>query len=156
MDKKTDARIIQLLKNKKNLDEKSIKNCFLEAAKKQVSPIPIICTYHKLNEKEILEIIAKEFRSVYLDLKDVSIDKVLIEKVPVKIASYYKFVPISLENRNLTIAVPYPLDVKIQDEIRSHLGFSVKTVLSCEHDVMEMLKQYYGLGAAMVEKIISQ
>lgn len=76
--------------------------------------------------------------------------------MPVKIASYYKFLPISLENRNLTIAVPYPLDVKIKDEIRSHLGFGIKTVLSCEHDVMEILKQYYGLGAAMVEKIISQ
>ncbi len=156
MDKKTDARVVQLLKNKKNLDEKSIKNCFFEAAEKQISPIPLICNYYKLNEKEILETIAEGFRSVYLDLKSVSIDKALIEKVPVKIASYYKFLPISLENRNLMIAVPYPLDVKIQDEIRSHLGFSIKTVLSCEHDVMEMLKQYYGLGAAMVEKIISQ
>ena len=142
MDKKTDARIVQLLKNKKNLDDSSIKNCFLEAAKTHVSPIPIICKYHKLNEKEVLELIAEEFRSSYIDLKNVSIDKALIEKVPVKIASYYKFLPITLENRNLTIAVFYPLDVKIQDEIRSHLGFSIKTVLSCEHDVMERLKQY--------------
>ncbi len=156
MDKKTDARVIQLLKEKKNLDEKSLKNCFFEAAKKQISPIPLICAYHKLDEREILELIAAEFRSAYLDLRDVSIDKALIEKVPVKIASYYKFMPISLENRNLTIAVSYPLDVKIQDEIRSHLGFSIRTVLSCERDVMDRLKQYYGLGAAMVEKIISQ
>ncbi|MFH1093895.1 MAG: ATPase, T2SS/T4P/T4SS family [Candidatus Omnitrophota bacterium] len=156
MDKKIDAQVVQLLKNKKKLDDSSIKNCFLEAAKKQVSPIPIICALHKLDEKEILEIIASEFNNAYLDLKGVSIEKTLVEKVPVKIASYYKFLPISLENRNLTIAVPYPLDVKIKDEIRSHLGFGIKTVLSCEHDVMEILKQYYGLGAAMVEKIISQ
>ncbi len=156
MDKKTDARVVQLLKNKKNLDENSIKNCFSQAAKKQVSPIPIICNIHKLNEKEILEIITKEFRSAYLDLKGVSIEKALIDKVPVKIASYYAFLPITLENRNLTIAVAYPLDVKIQDEIRSHLGFNIKVVLSCEHDIVEMLKQYYGVAAEMVEKIISQ
>lgn len=156
MDKKTDAVVVQLLKNKKNLDDKSIKDCFFKAAKKQVSPIPIICSNHKLNEKEILKIIAAEFRIGFIDLKDISIESGLIQKIPVKIASYYNFLPITLENRNLTIAVPYPLDIKIQDEIRSHLGFSIKTVLSCENDVSERLKQYYGLGAEMVEKIISQ
>jgi type II secretory ATPase GspE/PulE/Tfp pilus assembly ATPase PilB-like protein len=156
MDKKIDARVIRLLKEKKNLDEENLQAIFIKADRKQNSPIPEIAASMQISEVEILEIIAEDFRLDYMDLRNSSIEKSLIKKVPVKIAAYYKFVPLSLENRLLTIARAYPLDIKILDEIRTHLGYSINLVLSTEQDVNEMLKQYYGLGASTVEKIIAQ
>jgi type II secretory ATPase GspE/PulE/Tfp pilus assembly ATPase PilB-like protein len=156
MDKKIDARVIRLLKEKKTLDEANLKSCFVQAEQKQNSPIPLISKSTQIPEVELLEIIAEEFRIEYIDLRSMVIDKNLTKKVPVKIASYYKFFPLSLENRLLTIARAYPLDIKIIDEIRTHLGYNVKVVLSTDQDVNEMLKKYYGLGAATVEKIIAQ
>ncbi|MFH1062056.1 MAG: ATPase, T2SS/T4P/T4SS family [Candidatus Omnitrophota bacterium] len=156
MDRKIDARVIRLLKEKKNLDEEDLKNCFIKAEKKQNSPIPEIAASTQISEVELLEIIAEDFRTEYVDLRNSLIEKSLIKKVPVKIAAYYKFAPLSIENRLLTIARAYPLDIKILDEIRTHLGYSVKVVLSTEQDVNEMLKKYYGLGASTVEKIIAQ
>ena len=157
MDKKTDALITQLLKKKNILsDEKVIQACFKEAEKKQCSPIPLLAKHSEFSEAELLDVIAQEFHIDRLDLKTTLIDKAPIQKVPVKIASYYKFVPIKLEDYILTIAAPYPLDVKKQDEIRTHLGYNIKIALSCEEDVLEMIKKHYGLGAATVEKIMAQ
>ncbi|MFH1459969.1 MAG: ATPase, T2SS/T4P/T4SS family [Candidatus Omnitrophota bacterium] len=156
MDKKTDTRIIGLLKNKKKLDEKKIQDFFDIAYTKQVSPIPLVAKESKLSEKELLEFLAKEFHIKYLDITDIVVDVTLIQRIPVKIASYFKFMPLFLENRILTVAVAYPLDIKIQDEIRTHLGYDVKIVLSCEHQVLEMLNKYYGWGADTVDKIIAQ
>ncbi|MBU1044989.1 MAG: Flp pilus assembly complex ATPase component TadA [Candidatus Omnitrophica bacterium] len=156
MDRKIDARVIRLLKETKNLDEENLKSCFIKAENKQNSPIPIIAANTQISEVELLEIIAQDFRTEYVDLRNTSIEKSLIKKVPVKIAAYYKFAPMHLENRLLTIARAYPLDIKILDEIRTHLGYSINVVLSTEQDVNEMLKKYYGLGASTVEKIIAQ
>ncbi|MBU1086229.1 MAG: Flp pilus assembly complex ATPase component TadA [Candidatus Omnitrophica bacterium] len=156
MDRKIDARVIRLLKETKNLDEENLKSCFIKAENKQNSPIPIIAANTQISEVELLEIIAQDFRTEYIDLRNSAIEKLLIKKVPVKIASYYKFAPLHLENRVLTIARAYPLDIKILDEIRTHLGYSINVVLSTEQDVNEMLKKYYGLGASTVEKIIAQ
>jgi len=156
MDKKTDARIIALLKEKKNLDESLIRGCFLEAENKQNSPLAFIAKRSNISEEEIIKTVASEFQMEYLELKNIEIDKALIKKIPVKVASYFKFLPVKLDNRLLTIAVSYPLDIKIIDEIRTHLGYNVRVVLGRENDVIEMMKKYYGLGAAMVEKIIAQ
>jgi Type II secretion system (T2SS), protein E, N-terminal domain len=144
MDRKIDARVIRLLKEKKNLDEENLKTWFIKAEKKQTSPLPIIAENSQISEVELLEIIADDFHTEYIDLRNTAIEKYLIKKVPVKIAAYYKFAPLNIENRLLTIARAYPLDIKILDEIRTHLGYSVKVVLSTEQDVDEMLKKYYG------------
>jgi len=104
-------------------------------------------------EKDILDILAEKLKFVCLNLKEASIDKSVFDKVPLKVASYYKFVPVSLKDRLLTIAVSSPLDIKIQDEIRTHLGFDIETVLSCQGDILDSLKKYYGFAADTMKEI---
>ena len=156
MDKKTDALVTKLLIEQKILAENEIKACFSDAVKRSVSPISFFAKTAKVSESEILKLIAENLNLEYIDLNSVEIDLNAVKKVPVKVASYYKFVPIKLENRTLTVATAYPLDVKTQDEIRTQSGFQVMNALSREEDVIDRLKSYYGLGAETVEKIISQ
>jgi len=107
-------------------------------------------------EKDILNILADKLKLKFLDLKEISIDKSVIDKVPVKIASYYKFIPVEIENTTLIIAVSSPLDIKRQDEIRTQLGYNIEIALACENDILEGLKKYYGLAAETLEKITSK
>jgi type II secretory ATPase GspE/PulE/Tfp pilus assembly ATPase PilB-like protein len=91
-----------------------------------------------------------------VDLKTAVPDKVAIAKVPTKIAAYYKIVPVAFKDRVLTVAVSYPLDVKIQDEIRTQLGYDIVLALAPEAEVAEAFKKYYGLGAETLEGISAQ
>lgn len=104
-------------------------------------------------EEKLLNVLAEKLKLSYVGLRRITIDKKVIEKVPVKIASYYRFMPIELENRVLTIAVPYPLDIKMQDEVRTQLGCDIDVVLSCQEDIWESLKKYYGVATEILEKM---
>ena len=108
------------------------------------------------DESELLEILARELKLSFVNLRDVSIEKAVTETVPLKFASYYKFMPLKIEKRVLTVAVAYPLNVKTQDEIRTQLGFEVEMVLAVESDINDMLKIHYGLAADTINKIISR
>ncbi len=107
-------------------------------------------------EKDILNILAEKLKLTYFELKGSLIDRPALDKVPVRIASYYKFLPVKIKGRSLTIAVASPLDIKIQDEIRTQLSCDIEVVLSCSDEILDGLKKHYGLAAETLEGIVSQ
>src|SRR3989338_11619037 len=58
-----------------------------------------------LSEKDILTTLAEKLKIPYIDLKESIIEKSVLDKVPIKIASYYGFVPLKITGRILTIVV---------------------------------------------------
>ncbi len=109
-----------------------------------------------ISEEDILKILVEQLHLDFVNIREISIDKTLIDEIPVKIPSYYKFVPLKIENKILTIAVSYPLSVKAQDEIRTYLGYEIKQVLALENEIIETLKAMYGLGAITVHQILQK
>jgi len=107
-------------------------------------------------EKELLTVWADKLKLSIISLKGLAIEKVVIDKIPVKIASYYRFIPVSIKDRVLTIAVSSPMDIKTQDEIRTQVGYDIEMVLSYQEDILGSLKKYYGVAAETLGKIVSQ
>lgn len=107
-----------------------------------------------VSEEIILTVLSERFNIPRVDLTKLQIDKAVIDKIPLKFAEYYRFFPIKLENKKLTVAVSLPLDIRTQDEIRTHLGYAIQMVLVRENDIAEAVKKWYGLGAGTIEKII--
>lgn len=143
------------------VDNGLIKKAALDAILKEIAVsgeelIAALVRQRVSGEEEILNILAKELKVPYINLKKSSIEKSIIEKVSVKVAGYYKFMPIKIEGRTLTIACSEPLDVGTQDNIRMSLGYDIEFVLTRQKDILETLKKYYGLGAETIEKILAQ
>ena len=109
-----------------------------------------------LLEKDILNVLAEKLKLECLNLQGLSVDKSVLAKVPAKVASYYKFLPIKIKGRILTIAVASPLDIKTQDEIRTQLGYDIELVFSCQKDILDSIKRCYDIVDETVEKIASQ
>ena len=105
------------------------------------------------SEKEILQIFSEKLGLICVDIRTLSINKSVLEKVPVKIATYYKFLPIDIKDRILTIAASAPLEIKTQDEIRAQLGYDIDVILACRADISDGLKKYYGFATETLEKI---
>jgi len=106
-----------------------------------------------VSEKEVLDALGAMLGLENVDLKSIAIEESVFEKVPVRVAWYFKFVPIKIEGKTLTLATYNPLDVKFQDEIRVHIGLEPKIVLAQESDVIDALNKHYGLAADTVEKL---
>lgn len=109
-----------------------------------------------LPEKDILILLGEKIGLAYADTKDITIHKSVINKVPMKIASYYRFLPIEIKDKVLTLAVSWPLEIKVQDEIRMQLGLDIEMTLSSTNDILDGLKKYYGLAAETMEELVAQ
>lgn len=125
-----------------------------EASRSEATLLSLLVSRDLVAEETCLKVLADALGLEYVDLAHASFSKQVLEKVPVKIASYYKFFPFKIQDRVLTVAVFSPLDVKTEDEIRAQLGFEIKTVLACQEDVVKMLKTHYGVGAETIGRIL--
>lgn len=109
-----------------------------------------------LSEQQILNVLSTSLSIATIDLKNTIIDSSVVKKIPIKFAWYYKFMPIKIEGKDLTIAVSRPLDVKLLDEIRVNLGLEPRVVLALESEIRESLKKNYGLAADTIDRILSK
>ncbi|MBI3602309.1 MAG: type II/IV secretion system protein [Candidatus Omnitrophica bacterium] len=109
-----------------------------------------------LTDRQIVEALAQQLKLDIVDLKDIEIPSSVIERVPVKFASFYEFMPIAIEGNRLKLAISSPLDVRVVDDIRAHLGLEPREVLALKFDINEALKKYYGLASETIDKILTQ
>ena len=109
-----------------------------------------------LTDREIIDALSKELNLPILDLKEKEIPQTVIDRVPVKFASFYKFMPVSIQGDTLTLAVSAPLDVRMEDDIRVHLGLEPQEVLALRSDINEALKKYYGLASDTIDRILTR
>jgi len=153
---KIDSALCQALLNRK-LISKQLLDSIVKEAEKSEQEIKSLLIYKSIaSEEDILKILSEQLNLEVVNLGKISIDKTLTDKIPVKIPSYYKFIPFKIENKTLTVAVSYPLSVKAQDEIRTYLGYEIKQVLACENEIIDTLKSMYGLGAVTVHQILQK
>ena len=120
---------------------------------------PLIHCLTKLklaDEEKILKNLSRHFKMPLIKLKEQKIDSQLIQTIAVKFVAHYKFMPVKLEGRTLTMAVSSPPDIRTQDEIRLNLGYELKIVLASRDDIINAIKKHYGLAADTIEKIMIQ
>jgi len=109
-----------------------------------------------LTDREIIDALARELNLTVVDLTEKEIPQSVIDRVPVKFASFYKFMPVDIEGNVLTLAIASPLDVRMADDIRVHLGLEPKEVLARQSDINEALKKYYGLASDTIDRILTK
>jgi len=130
---------------------------YVQSAKKEQKNLNTYLIRHGiLSDREIVNALSQELKIPVLNLKEKEIPQAVIDRVPVKFASFYKFMPVSIEGNALTLAISSPLDVRMEDDIRVHLGLEPQEVLALRSDIDEALKKYYGLASDTIDKILTK
>ncbi len=153
---KTDTLLSKALLDKKLVSPDLLQAVAEEAAQSKESLAAILFKKQAIPEDEILKNLAEVLKLSVVSLDNFKPDPAVLEKVPLKVADYYKIIPLKIEKRKLTVAVSSPLDLRTQDDIRAHLGYEVVVVLAKEREVTEALKRYYGFGAGMINEMMAQ
>ena len=89
-----------------------------------------------VSEDVILDIYASKLKLEKIDLSKSPVEKKAIDRVPLKIAEYYRLLPVKFENRKLTVAVSTPFDIRTQDAVQTVLGCEIVMALVREQDVL--------------------
>jgi type II secretory ATPase GspE/PulE/Tfp pilus assembly ATPase PilB-like protein len=138
------------------LDEEGLERYTAEALRAGVKLTVHLVRSGVLKSHDILKALSTHLHIDVVSLKAVAVDKAVIERIPVKFATHYQFMPISIEKQKLTVAIAEPLDIHSQDEIRAHLGLDPKFVLASPWDIEEALKKYYGFASDTIDQIMTK
>lgn len=109
-----------------------------------------------ITQEQLLEALSEQLGLGYFaSLKDIDISLDVIKAIPAKFVWHYKFMPLKIVNRVLTIAVSDPLAVWIMEDLKLNLDYDVERVLSSEEEILAAIRKYYGVGADTVEEILT-
>ncbi|MCK5450754.1 MAG: Flp pilus assembly complex ATPase component TadA [Candidatus Omnitrophica bacterium] len=110
-----------------------------------------------ITEEQLLSALGKQLGIPYYpNLKNIKIPDEVIKAVPVKIVWHYKFMPLSLEEGVLKLAISDPHEIWSTEDIKLVLGYSTETVLAPSKAILEAISKYYGIGADTVQRILEK
>ena len=92
----------------------------------------------------------------YLSLGDVSIGEGILQKVPARLATHYRCVPVEERDGTLVVAISDPLNSHLLDDIRLVLKQRVEAVVATPEAIQKAIKQYYGVGADTMERMLDR
>ncbi|MFH1317673.1 MAG: hypothetical protein ABIH71_01485, partial [Candidatus Omnitrophota bacterium] len=110
-----------------------------------------------ITEDHLLEVLGQQLGLPFSPtLKNIEIKQDVIDAVPVKYVWHYKFMPLKVEGRVLTIAISDPLAIWSMEDLKLHLGYDIERVLAVEKEILVAIRRYYGFGADTVDKILKK
>ena len=109
-----------------------------------------------VSETELLKAFSDQLNIPFVNLKDRTIKREVIEKVPARVVQHYKVMPVELNHGVLTIALADPQHMWSLEDIGLHLGCEVRPVLAPEKQIREAITKHYGVGADTIEKILAK
>src|ERR1700739_4146781 len=102
---------------------------------------PILTLPTELDEIERAQMLARRYRSEFVDLKNFRIEHELFKSVPVDMMFRYNFVPLEQHEDRLVIAVSDPSRLMILDEIAGLLGTRISTRVATLTQITDLLKK---------------
>ncbi|MEI8345018.1 MAG: ATPase, T2SS/T4P/T4SS family [Candidatus Omnitrophota bacterium] len=154
-DFKTDSEFCKLCLQEKQVSSDTLNRAIPKFKASEKSLLDILVTEFGVDVQGLYRVLSSRMGYTTLDLESAPIESAAIEKVPIKIASHYGFMPVRFEASSLVIAVDYPFNLKTIDEIRLQLGVTIAQVLSPKAQIVQAIKRYYGFAANTVDRIVS-
>ncbi|MBI3840162.1 MAG: hypothetical protein HY288_19745 [Planctomycetia bacterium] len=90
----------------------------------------------------VLPAYAESIGLPYLDLTDIPLDASLIARVPPILARTHSCVPVLVDNKQLLMASPNPLDPNVEEELRLRFGMPVRTVLCTPANINDVIAKH--------------
>ena len=87
--------------------------------------------------------IASQMGIPQVDLKVQALDPSVAKQIPESIARRYTVFPIAVKDKNITIAVHDPRDIRAVDDVRLATGKRVSVVLSDQADILNLINRFY-------------
>lgn len=151
------AKIGEILIQKGAITTKQLNVAIEESKKKKEVIGKTLMRLNFVTEAQLLEVLGEQLGLVFCpSLKTLKIPQEVINEVPVKFVWHYKFMPIKITGKTLTIAISDPLAVWSMEDLKLHLKYDIERVLAVEDEILTAIRKYYGFGADTVEKILAK
>ncbi len=106
------------------------------------------------NPQVLYRILARQLNVDFVDCAAIEISPEVLSSLPAQAAQYFKVLPIEFKNDELIIASADPANINNLDGLTSIVGKRIRFALAIEADIFEGIRQYYGLGAETIARML--
>lgn len=99
-----------------------------------------------VEESVVLNLLADITGLAVVNLSQVELDTVGVERVPARMVVRYHIMPLNVHGDEILIACDRVHDIGEEDRIRMLLGSAIRWVYCTEHEISETINQFYGVG----------
>lgn len=90
----------------------------------------------------VLPAYAESIGLPYLDLTDIPLNPALIARVPPVIARQHSCVPVMVDDKQLLVASPNPIDPNVEEELRLRFDMPIRTVLCSPANINDVIAKH--------------
>ncbi len=109
----------------------------------------IIVNQGLATEDEIAQALSLQLGIPLVDLPNTPVEPQAVELIPEKVARKHLIMPISLDERDLHVAMADPLSFEAFEDVRFASGYTVKTTIATRTGVLWAIDQHYHLGSSL-------
>jgi hypothetical protein len=95
----------------------------------------------------VMQCYAESVGMPYIDLAETGIDETLVLQIPAPTARNYSCVPVMIDDGQMLIASPNPLNPDMEEQLRHRLGMPVRSVFCTPSGVNAAIDKYYSREA---------
>jgi general secretion pathway protein E len=107
-----------------------------------------------ISETALLELMGEYLDIPVISLKEFTDQTVMLDSLSEKFMRHYRFVPLTLENNVLTIAVSDPYDIYTCDAVRMATNCEVKVNLAREEEILDAVGKLFNTDSSSMGRII--
>ncbi len=108
-----------------------------------------------ISDEQLAQALAEQWSMKAIHLGDTVISPQVLAYVTEPMAQLYRIVPVSFRDNTLTIAVCDPQNLSVQDELRTFLGYDIRSVVATEREIKAALDRYYSASGESVESLVA-
>ena len=94
------------------------------------------------SRKDLSKAVAKSSGLAFVELKDVTIDPMVVKIIDSSIARQYFLMPFSIVDDVLYVAMDNPNDIRAIDKITNTTGFEVETFAADKEEILNAINLY--------------
>ncbi len=142
-------RLGELLVETGLLSEQDLTRALTEQRSKRGKLGDVIVSLGMASEEEIAQALSIQLGIPFVELKDIPVEPQAIELITEKVARKHLILPISLEQKDLHIAMADPLSFEAFEDVRFASGFTIKPAIATRSDILWGIDQHYHLGSSL-------
>jgi type IV pilus assembly protein PilB len=142
-------RLGELLVETGLLTEENLTRALTEQRSKRGKLGDVIVTLGMATEEEIAQALSIQLGIPFVELKETPVEPHAIDLITEKVARKHLILPVSLEQKDLHIAMADPLSFEAFEDVRFASGYTIKPAIATRTDILWGIDQHYHLGSSL-------
>lgn len=151
------SQLIEVLSRTGRIDKNTITAVLAEKQVDNQSIEQILSSMGIIAGGEAGAILEKYFNVPYVQLDESKFDTELLKLIPEEVIRRHKVIPINCKDSELSVAMCFPNDLVVIDDIQIITGYTVKPFVALEAEIEVIIEKYYSVDCMdkTIQKLVS-